>query len=114
MKKFNFIEGRKAESKAKIYLEKKGYKILAVNYMTNLGEIDIISKLGNKIVFIEVKGRSSCLYGLPREAVTQFKQKKIKRVAEIFLVKNKLIDMDCQFDVIEILDGEISHIENCF
>ena len=106
--------GVSGEVQAKEYLIKKKYKILACNYTTKLGEIDIIAKYKNVVVFVEVKSRNSVKYGLPREAVTTHKQVKIKQVATQYLVSNQLLDSNVRFDVIDILDGELTHIENAF
>lgn len=106
--------GVSGEVQAKEYLIKKKYKILACNYTTKLGEIDIVAKYKNIVVFVEVKSRNSVKYGLPREAVTTHKQVKIKQVATQYLVSNQLLDSNVRFDVIDILDGELTHIENAF
>jgi putative endonuclease len=69
-------------------------------------------------VFVEVKLRRQLRYGLPRESVTHTKQKHIKKSAMFYIVKNKLVNQDFRFDVIEVLSeqGElkINHIENAF
>ncbi len=106
--------GVKGEILAKEYLVKNKYKILECNYTTEIGEIDIIAKQKNLIVFVEVKSRSSTKFGLPCESVTPHKQKKIRDVANIYLIKNKLINSPCRFDVIDILNNEITHITNAF
>ncbi len=67
-------EGLSGEDAACQYLEQKGYKILRRNFRCYSGEIDIIAAKGQTLSFIEVKTRSSTLYGLPREAVTFGKQ----------------------------------------
>ena len=96
------------------YLSEKGYEIIERNFNTRLGEIDIVAQKKGQIVFVEVKRRATLEYGRPVEAVNLRKQNKIKKVAEMFLVENKAVCHDCRFDVIEILDEEISHIENAF
>ena len=78
--------GEKGEKRACKYLELKGYKILERNYRCKLGEIDIIAEDKNKdIVFVEVKTRSSLKYGAPSEAVNQYKQIHIKKVASYII-----------------------------
>ncbi len=113
-KTFNKVTGDSGEQLAKEYLKKNGYKILKTNYKTNIGEIDIIAKQKDFIVFVEVKTRKNDYFGLPREAVNSFKQQKIRQVATQYIKFNKLFDASCRFDVIEILGDEISHLENCF
>ena len=113
-KNYNKVQGRIGEIDAVEFLKKKGYKVLETNYTNKLGEIDIIAKDKNVIVFVEVKRRSTLMYGRPIEAVNFYKQQKIKKVAEFYLMKNNMIDVDVRFDVIEILDKQIEHIENAF
>ena len=64
------VLGVKGEQLAVDFLKDKKYEILERNYATKLGEIDIIAKQNNRIVFIEVKQRESLRYGYPREAIT--------------------------------------------
>ena len=106
--------GVKGETLAKDYLIKNKYKILEVNYTNKLGEIDIIVKQKDTIVFVEVKTRSSTKFGFPCESVTKHKQEKIKQVASVYLIKNKKTCANCRFDVIDILNQEITHITNAF
>lgn len=106
--------GVKGEILAKEYLIKNHYKILKCNYICEIGEVDIIAKQKNVIVFVEVKSRTNTKFGYPRESVTAHKQKKIKDVASLYLIKNNLQNANCRFDVIDILNGEITHITNAF
>ena len=107
--------GRIGEGKAQKYLRKKGYKIIEKNYTTKLGEVDLIALYGDLLVFIEVKTRTSTAYGNPADAVDYFKQKKYVLLAENYLAfnkdhKNKAV----RFDVVEVLNNEINHIEGAF
>lgn len=113
-KKENYIKGKLGESLALEYLKKNKYKILETNFTCKIGEIDIIAMKKKQYIFVEVKNRSSDRFGMPREAVNYYKQQKIRMVAQVYLKMKHKEDVDCQFDVIEILDGEINHIENCF
>ncbi len=110
----NCLKGRKGEAEAENYLREKGYKILRRNFKVSFGEIDLIAKDKDTIVFVEVKARNSLRFGLPREAVTYRKQQNIRKVALLYLQLNHMLDQNCRFDVIEILNGEITHLENCF
>lgn len=98
------------------YLIKKGAKILEKNYRIKTGEIDIIAKIENELVFIEVKSRSSTRYGYPAEAVNYKKINKISNVARYFMLINNINDVPIRFDVIEIYFNEkkINHIINAF
>lgn len=106
--------GLVGEQEAQNFLKKKKYKLLECNYKNKLGEIDIIAKQHNTIVFVEVKSRSSLAFGMPRESVTNHKQQKIKQVAMCYLSLNKLSNCSVRFDVIEILNRQITHIPNAF
>ena len=106
--------GRDKENMAVEFLKKKGYKIVVRNYTCPIGEIDIIANYKNTIIFIEVKYRSSEYFGMPREAVNIYKQRKIRSVATYYLKWNNKLQSNCRFDVVEILGDNIEHIENCF
>ena len=111
------IFGKKGELIAVDYLKNKGYQILETNYKNRIGEIDIIAKDKNYLVFVEVKTRSSRMFGDPEEAVTDYKQEKIRAVAELYLVSNKKTDENCRFDVVSILGNDcfdVRHIPNAF
>ena len=108
------IEGIKGEILAKNFLKQNRYKILESNYTTPVGEIDLIVQKKNLIVFVEVKERTSINFGFPREAVTPHKQNKIKQVATIYLKYNNLMQNEIRFDVVEILNDKIEHIQNAF
>ena len=106
--------GVSGEQQAKKHLIKQGYKVLETNYKTVLGEIDIIAKKDDFIVFVEVKTRSNTKFGLPRESVTPYKQNKIRTVATYYLKTKNMLNFNVRFDVIDILNGELTHITNCF
>lgn len=112
----NKEKGDLGESIAKDYLLSKGAKILETNYKIKSGEIDIISKLDEDIVFIEVKSRTNVKFGYPSEAVNYKKIKKITDVAKYYIFKNKLYSTSIRFDVIEVYlkDNKINHIVNAF
>lgn len=95
--------GQTSEAIAAVYLtQKKGYKILEKNYRTKNGEIDIIAKDKNTIVFVEVKARRSSYYGNPKYAVTPTKQKKISMVALYYLKTKNMSTAKARFDVVAI------------
>ena len=107
--------GKLNEKLAVNFLKKNcKYKVLETNFYTPLGEIDIIAKDKNIIVFIEVKYSSTSYFGLPRERVNIYKQNKIRQSALIYLKQNKLLNSKCRFDVIDILGENITHIKDCF
>ena len=110
--------GKESESTAVRHLKKKGYKIIEQNYRTKLGEIDIIAKENNTIVFVEVKSRKSVSFGNPKYAVTPKKMRKISMVALYFLKVTNQSDSKARFDVVSISPGgkdpEIEIIKNAF
>lgn len=83
-------------------LRRKGYKIVARNFRTALGEIDIIAKHKRTLVFIEVKARRSTAYGDPKWAVTPAKQRTISKVALIYLKMNGGTHTKARFDVVTV------------
>lgn len=111
--------GLSGEEAAARYLAKSGYKILVKNYRCKLGEIDIIARDGEDLVFIEVKTRSGLSHGSPAAAVNTRKQRQISRAAQCYLAEQTLFDSPARFDVISVLfDGtnpeRIEHISDAF
>ena len=106
--------GRSGETLAVNFLKKHKYKILKTNFTCTVGEVDIIASKDGAIVFVEVKTRNSSKYGRPCEAVNSAKQNKYRNMAGLYLQREGLENAFVRFDVIEILDGEINHIENAF
>ena len=83
------------------YLRKKGYKILACNYVSRFGEIDIIARKKDVIAFVEVKLRKDDRYGQAREFVGYHKQMRVRATAELWLCENEQ-EAQPRFDVIEV------------
>ena len=98
----NQLTGAKGEEIAAKFLLKKGYRILDRNYRTPLGEIDIIAREGETLVFVEVKTRSSAQFGPPQLAVNHRKQVKMTHVALTYLSHRKITHSPCRFDVVAI------------
>ena len=117
---FNKNIGFYGENLACEYLKNLNYKILAKNYKNKLGEIDIISKYNDTIIFTEVKSRYTNSYGSPMESVTYYKQKQIIKVSSYYILTNKLHNHNIRYDVIEILfntfnqNFTINHIKDAF
>ena len=112
----NIQKGKIGESIALKYLINNKANILETNYRINSGEIDIIAKFNEELVFIEVKSRTNIKFGHPSEAVDYKKIRKIINTAKYYLLKNNLNDVPIRFDVIEIYlkDKKINHIVNAF
>lgn len=94
--------GKLGEDIAVNYLKQKGYKILDRNFECRQGELDIIAKDKNEIVFIEVKTRTSNRYGTPSEAVNKIKQKHMLQTIKYYLYTRNLNDEFVRIDVIEV------------
>lgn len=104
--------GKLGETLAKRYLEKMNYEIITTNFMCKQGEIDIVAKDKNEIVFIEVKTRVNRNFGYAIEAVDENKQKHLKKATKYFIYKNKIEKFPIRFDVIEIYLKEKSYVLN--
>lgn len=112
----NVKKGKIGEKIAQKYLISVGMNIICTNYRTKFGEVDIIARFKNKLVFVEVKSRTSKNYGLACEAVDLKKVKKITSVAKYYILENNLKNCEIRFDVVEVYFDEerINHIENAF
>ena len=108
--------GQKSEELAAGYLKKQGYEILQRNYRTRLGEIDIIARDDQTIVFVEVKARRTERAGSVKASITKTKKMKITRLAQYYLKQSGGYNRKARFDVVMIKgDGEsIELIRNAF
>lgn len=111
--------GSEGEEIACEFISKLGYKIVERNYQFGHGEIDIIAKDGEILVFIEVKYRKNLEYGPPELAITKGKQNLVKRTATAYLWEKEIKDELSRIDVIAILKipgqkPQINHIINAF
>lgn len=95
--------GKLGEDLACRELERRGYTILARRYRTRLGEIDIVARDGETLVFVEVKARGSATWGHPTEAITPGKRRRLARMAADYLARRRAGDCACRFDVVTIL-----------
>ncbi len=110
--------GSEGEELAAKFLKKKGYRIVARNYKTPIGEIDIIAKDGTTTVFVEVKTRAGDTFGYPFEAVDQNKRRKMRNLA-LFYLKERQRELPSRFDVVSIIrtgtgERDIEHIVDAF
>lgn len=110
--------GSWGEEKAVIFLRKKGFRILARNFRSRFGELDIVAKKERTMVFFEVKTLRNSETIKPFELVNQRKQEKIKISASEFLQKTREEYRSVRFDVISVIGDNdscfIEHIENAF
>jgi len=93
-------------------LKKKGYTVIERNFRTKFGEIDIIAKEGESLVFVEVKTRWSKKFGLPEEAVTDKKLYRIKRVGEYYLLTHPASPKKLRIEVVAI-QSENGKVTSC-
>ncbi len=112
------VTGRLGEELARQFLEKKGYEIVETNYRYGRGEIDIIARDGEFLVFCEVKARRTDTYGPPEYAITPRKQSQLRRIATAYIAERDIRDQACRFDVIAIRlslqPPGIEHLVNAF
>jgi putative endonuclease len=104
----SYKQGVRGEEIAEKYLIQQGYQILERNFRSQQGEIDIIARDKDFLVFVEVKNYSFRCYGSPAGAIRKSKKQSIIHAAETYLYKNKIRDTYCRFDVLTIyrrLDG---------
>jgi putative endonuclease len=111
--------GISGENLASHELARRGYAILASRYRTRVGEIDIVARDGQTLVFVEVKTRSSDDFGVPAEAVTRQKQRRIVTMAKWYLSEKRLHGCLCRFDVVTVLCRrgrlpEVDVVKNAF
>ncbi|MBU1179508.1 YraN family protein [Patescibacteria group bacterium] len=109
--------GRLGEELAVSFLKKKGYKILETNFVIKgFGELDIICKKKDKIVFVEVRTKSSRFFGTPEESITPKKQQKLMALAHCYLSTKKWHYKDFAIDGVFVEfrreECEIRHLEN--
>lgn len=96
--------GREGEDLACKLLLEKGFRIIERNFRFGKGEIDIIARDGETLVFVEVKYRQNLEYGEPEYAITPLKVRQIRRIAECYLYMKKIEESDCRFDAVAILE----------
>ena len=106
--------GKSGEDLACEELTRRGYAILDRRFRTRCGELDIVAREGDVVVFVEVKARSGCNFGLPAESITWKKRQRLCAMAESYLLRKRLAGVPCRFDVVSILQGPDSHTIELF
>ena len=118
---FSMDLGRHGENLARKFLEKKGFKLIERNFKTpRWGEIDLVMKDGDTLVFVEVKTRSgpaAGLFGGPLGSINYHKMKSIQRVAKFYLYSKNLGDHPARIDAVSVVilesgEAEIEHFLN--
>lgn len=107
------VAGDDGELRAASYLASRGLAILARNFRTRMGEIDVIAQEGDVLVFVEVRLRSSGSFGGALESITPHKQRRIRAAANMYLSKLRHAPR-CRFDVVLIEGGEMRWLQAAF
>lgn len=102
----SFVSGRVGEDLAVDYLSNKGYVIIERNFHSQQGEVDIIAKENDSLVFVEVKNYSVRSMGTPLGALRRSKRDSIIHAATTYIYKNNIKNVNCRFDVLAIYNME--------
>ena len=94
--------GRWGEQLAAQYLESHGYKVLDRNWRCRRGEIDLVAKEGDVLVFVEVKTRRGRDYGTPEEALTRYKVKRLLELGQRYMLERDLEDVEWRVDLVAV------------
>lgn len=106
--------GGAGESAAAAWYEARGYEVLARNWRVREGELDLVVRRDRTVVFCEVKARSSAAFGVPAEAVTATKQRRVRSMATRWLAATGVRPAVIRFDVASVLAGQVEVIEDAF
>ncbi len=111
-------KGNAGEDLGADFLKGRGFRIVARNYRTRFGEIDIVAEHRGELVFVEVRSLSSSSRHLPEETISFEKQKRLSLTAQAYLQKNRLEDRVARFDILAIeIDGStptVRHLPDAF
>ncbi len=112
--------GRDGEAAACELYRRLGFEIVDRNYRAGRGEIDVVARRGETVVFCEVKTRRSDQWGLPAEAVGPAKQAQLRRLAAAWLAERQPGYVEVRFDIVSVIvrdgttEAEITHIPDAF
>ncbi len=106
--------GARGEDLAARHYAADGYRVVARNWRCRDGELDLVLRRADTLVFAEVKTRTSDRFGHPAEAVTPAKQRRIRRLAQRYLAESGERAPVLRFDVVAVLGGRVDVIEGCF
>ena len=110
--------GELGELVAQEYLKKKGYRIIETNYRTRYGELDIVARNKNTLVFTEVRTKTSLNFGIPEESITPTKSRHLAAAANIYRQHHEKLPENWRIDFISVLLDEsgkmlrLNHIES--
>ncbi len=111
--------GRTGEALAAAWLRKRGLKLITRHFVTPVGELDLVFREGDTVVFVEVKTRRDRIYAEPEDAVGGRKQRRSLRAAQWFLQHKRWEDRPCRFDVVTVIlpatgEPEVKHFPDAF
>ena len=98
----HLTRGRCGEELARSFLVSQGYKIIDVNWRCRYGELDIVCRLQDQVIFVEVKTRSTATLETPAEALTPRKQHKLVKAASLFLSRHSMWHLPSRFDLVSV------------
>jgi putative endonuclease len=117
----SYQKGQKGENRAAAYLRLRGYRVLERNYRVPQGEIDLIARKAEVLVFVEVKARKNDSHGTPLEAVSPIKVRRVSAAAAIYLSGYTDSYLSCRFDIVTVGPEKnflgflkVRHFENAF
>jgi putative endonuclease len=106
--------GQAGEDRAAAWYRSRGYTVVARNWRCREGELDLVVHRGRTLVFVEVKARRTDRFGIPAEAVTPAKQRRLRALARRYLEVTDARVGHLRFDVVSILAGRLEVIEAAF
>jgi putative endonuclease len=111
-----YNKGQYYEQQARSFLEQQGLLFVSANYRCRQGEIDLIMREHQTLVFVEVRYRASRDYGGALSSVTPAKQQKIRHTARYFLLNQQINEAHqaCRFDIVSYDDGQCNWLKNAF
>ncbi len=117
----SYQKGQKGEKRAAAFFRLRGYRILEHNYRVPQGEIDLVVKKGDTLVFVEVKTRKDDSHGTPLEAVSPLKVRRVSAAAAVYLAQYPSDFAACRFDIVAVGPEKnwlgwprVQHFENAF
>jgi putative endonuclease len=105
--------GRNAEDRAAAFLAAKGFTVVERNFRAKVGEIDVVARDGDEMVFVEVRARASSAFGGAAASVGGGKRRRLVRAARLWL-QARGWEGPCRFDVVAVDGGALSHIPAAF
>lgn len=111
--------GKYGERVAAAYLQERGVEVVERNWRCATGELDIVARDGDVLVFVEVKTRTSAQWGTPAEAVTRVKANRVRALARAWLADHPHVYVGLRFDVISVLRrpagaADVLHLQDAF